>query len=634
MNILIICIRALGDVLRTTFIAQALKDKYRKGEPKIFWITDERAKPLFINNQYIEVTLSEESKEKIKEISFDLVINLESEEEICKFVTELKAKKIIGAFLNEKGKADYTKESAYWFDMSLISRLGLKKADKLKKENKKTHRQISAEMIGVNYKNYEPFLRLSNKQRELANKFLRVHNLFKKELIIGINTGAADTWPKALPIKKTANLINQIYKKYNARILLFGGPNEIERNREIQKYTKCPIIDTGSGNNIFEFPALISACSLFITTDSLGLHVALALKRKTIALIGPTSPTEIDMYDFGEKVIAKSKEVATYRKATKKCMERISLEEVIKAVNRLLEQKITLVITAFKEPAIGKAIESALNQKTNKKYEIIVSAPDEETLNVAKKYANKNKNLKVFQDPGKGKSYALNIIFDKIKSDILILTDGDVYISDNTIEEISNIFLDPEIGCVAGRPVPIENKDTKYGYWANFLFEAAHRWRKYAFQNNSFLECSGYLFAFRKNKINGVPLDVAEDTVIPYYFWEKGYKIGYAENAKVFVKNVDNWKDWLKQKTRTSKAHETLEKYVDIKTTPRVKNFKNEAKGISLVMKYPSNPVEAIWTSQLILARLYMWLKVHLDTRLRNKHYQDAWERSESTKIN
>jgi len=37
-------------------------------------------------------------------------------------------------------------------------------------------------------------------------------------------------------------------------------------------------------------------------------------------------------------------------------------------------------------------------------------------------------------------------------------------------------------------------------------------------------------------------------------------------------------------------------------------------------------------TAQLILARLYMWLRVFYDTRLANRHYGDAWERIESTK--
>ena len=70
-------------------------------------------------------------------------------------------------------------------------------------------------------------------------------------------------------------------------------------------------------------------------------------------------------------------------------------------------------------------------------------------------------------------------------------------------------------------------------------------------------------------------------------------------DAEVYVKNVDNWKDWIKQKIRTSKAHETLDKYVDIKTTPRVKNFKNEAKGTGWLVRYPSSFTEVVWTSPM-----------------------------------
>lgn len=294
--------------------------------------------------------------------------------------------------------------------------------------------------------------------------------------------------------------------------------------------------------------------------------------------------------------------------------------------------KITLLITAFKEPNLAKAIESALNQKTRYKYEIIISAPDEETLDIARKYSKKHKNFKVIKDPGKGKSYALNIAFLKIKTDIMILTDGDVYISESSIEEIMNLFLDEKIGCVSGRPVSQELRNTNFGYWANFLFDSAHKIRKKAFENRAFLECSGYLFAFRKKFINKIPLDVSEDTVIPYIFRQKNYDIGYAEKAEVYVKNPDNLKDWIKQKTRTHKAHEKLYLYVDTKKIPRVKSFKTESKGIFWLLKYPKNIKESFWTIELIFARLYTWIKYFFDTKIFNRKYNDAWERVESTK--
>ena len=47
---------------------------------------------------------------------------------------------------------------------------------------------------------------------------------------------------------------------------------------------------------------------------------------------------------------------------------------------------ISIIITAFREPNVGIAIESFLNQNIKEKYELIVSAPDKETQNIVKKY--------------------------------------------------------------------------------------------------------------------------------------------------------------------------------------------------------------------------------------------------------
>ncbi len=634
MNILVVKTGALGDVVRTSFIAQALKDKYREKNLAIYWVTSKKAIPLFINNPYIYKIFSEERKEVLSGIQFDLIINLEEDENNCRFVSSLKSKKIVGAYMNQEGKLDYTIESKYWFDTSLISRYGREKADLLKKKNKKTHRQIMAEMINIkNYEKYEPFLRLNTIQRQITNNFLRRHNLSKKDIIVGINVGSGERWPKELPIKMSVKLINDIYRKFNAKILLFGGPEQIKRNMEIIRLSKAPVISVGCGNDLIEFPALVSVCNIFVTSDTLGLHVALALKRKTICLIGPTSYNEVDMYGLGEKIIADSDCLCCY-KSNCKSMEKIDLNKITRTIEKFLNVKINLIITAFKEPhSIGKAIESALNQKTDYKYKIIISTPDQETVDVVRNYMKKHSKIRIFRDPGKGKMFALNMLIKKAKKeDILIFTDGDVSISENSVENITNLFLDPEIGCAGGRPIPIEKKETRYGYWANFLFEAAHKLRKEAFERNKFLECSGYLFAFRGDNSIQIPLDTAEDAVIPYYFWEKGYKIGYAENAMVYVKNVDNWKDWIKQKVRTSKAHETLDKYVDTKTTPKIKSFKTELLGVSDLVKYPRNIQEFYWSLLLALSRAYMWGLASYNAKIKKFKSVDNWERIESAR--
>ena len=295
---------------------------------------------------------------------------------------------------------------------------------------------------------------------------------------------------------------------------------------------------------------------------------------------------------------------------------------------------ISIVITSFKEPkTIGKAIEQCASRTINEDYELYVVAPDKETLAVAKTYQKKNKHIKLFVDPGKGKSYALNLLMPKLKGKIVILTDGDVFISDNAVNHILKLFKDKKIGCVTGRPISQNDKNTMFGYWSHLLCDAgAHQARLNRWKNQSFLECSGYLWAFRNKVIKKFPLDVAEDTIVPYLFAQKGYIIGYAEDAKVFVKYPETLSDFIKQKNRTTKSHETITKYVDVSQVPRMKSFKNEFFEGFRAFLYPNNLKEFIWTLCLISVKMYIWILVLFHTKVKKDTYKDNWERVESTK--
>ena len=291
---------------------------------------------------------------------------------------------------------------------------------------------------------------------------------------------------------------------------------------------------------------------------------------------------------------------------------------------------ISIIITSFNEPkTIKKAIESFLNQNIKEKYELIVAAPDKPTWEIVKSY----KNVKLFKDPGKGKSYALNLLLPKLKGDILIFTDGDVYVSEDSVNEILKLFRNKKIGCVTGRPVSQNSKKNILGYWSHLLCDAgAHQARLKRARKHNFLECSGYLWTFRNQVIKKFPIDIAEDTVVPLLFREKGYQIGYAPKAEVYVKFPTTLKDFIEQKKRTAKAHESLHKYINVKKIPRTKTFKNEILEGYQAFFYPKNLNEIIWTLALFPIRLYIWTLVFYHTKVKNENYQDAWTRVNSTK--
>lgn len=287
---------------------------------------------------------------------------------------------------------------------------------------------------------------------------------------------------------------------------------------------------------------------------------------------------------------------------------------------------IDIIITSYNEPkSTLKAAQTFLEQAPNINYKIIVCDPFIEVG----KFLNKNlndKRVKFFLDPGEGKSHALNLLMEKFpgtKDDIFIFTDGDVYVSPNTIYSIIEAFKDQKIGCITGNPTSLDNRDTKYGYWSHLLFSGIDKVRNKLSKNENFFECSGYLFAIRKSIISNFPIDVSEDSVIPYLIWKKGYKIKYLPDVKVYVKNHSNIKDWENQKIRNIKGHENLKKFFP--EMPRTKSFTNEIKyGFFHALSYPRNIKELFWTLQLFKARMKIYKKSFQD--LKNEEvYSDGW---------
>jgi cellulose synthase/poly-beta-1,6-N-acetylglucosamine synthase-like glycosyltransferase len=292
---------------------------------------------------------------------------------------------------------------------------------------------------------------------------------------------------------------------------------------------------------------------------------------------------------------------------------------------------INLIITSYNEPkSTLNAVKAVLKQKIKEEIKIIVVDPFPDVENFIKKNV-KDKRVSFFLDPGEGKSYVLNLLLQENdagnKEDIFIFTDGDVYISDNALQELIKKFKDKKVGCVTGKPVPTDSRNTKYGYWAHFLFSGINRARALLAKRKMFLECSGYLFAIRQGIILDFPLETSEDSIIPYLIWKKGFRIEYANRAEVFVKNPSNWKDWINQKVRNVKAHENLNKIAP--NIPRTKSLFNEIKhGWFFLFTYPKNLKELFWTFQLYFARLYLYFKAFSEIK-KNEKYRDGWREKE-----
>lgn len=328
-RILIIKVGAMGDVLRTTTLLPALKRAYPSSF--ITWVTDPPARPLLSANPLIDELLpfDEAHCAALAERDFDLLLNYEKEPAPLALAGRIRARGRIGFAPTRWGRpAVFNRESAYGLLLGLDDEVKFRL-------NTKSYPQIICEMTGMTWQRDPYVLELTEaSHRRRAEVETR---LSPDRPRIGLNTGCGAVFrTKQWPLANWVELIRCLQARAEVDILLLGGRAEEELNRAILDQT-TGVVDTGTGNSLEEFFGIVDACDLVVTSDTLGMHVAIALRKWVVALFGSTSAVEIDLYDRGEKVITDFDCAPCYRKTCDKvpmCMEQLRGTAVGEAVLR------------------------------------------------------------------------------------------------------------------------------------------------------------------------------------------------------------------------------------------------------------------------------------------------------------
>jgi len=286
---------SLGDVLRTTVLLHAFKRDH------VTWLVDEKAYPLLEGNEFINRILIFDlvSVLQLRAEKFDTVINFEKVPGICALTSEIKAWRYFGfRFDDEKGRALAYDKAERVLSLCL-------NPDK-KKKNTTYWQQALMEMIGKKWKGEEYVLGYKPQSRIKYD--------------IGFNYAVGGKWPnKAWPEEKWLELEGRLVSKYKFSLQ--------QGQTDIRKYVEW-----------------LNSCNLIVTNDSLGLHIALALKKKVVAIFGPTPHRDIYFYNRGIAVLPEGdfpclpclSPVCSHKSF---CMKSISAKMVERAVENLFHQK-------------------------------------------------------------------------------------------------------------------------------------------------------------------------------------------------------------------------------------------------------------------------------------------------------
>ena len=291
-NILIIKLSSIGDCLLATPAIESIRKAYP--ESSITWLIEDKSKDIALLNPYIDKTIIIDKKNyKLKDYlkliallkshKFDMSLDLQGVDRTSLF-----------AFLSG-AKERYVEEYA---NLGFLSNKKISRTGRKLEHAAKFYLYLAISSGGLAPDNIKLTFKTSKTDKEFADKFIsEKFNFDQNTVFIGINAGGA--WmTKKWPAEYFVKLSELIFKKYDARIVIFGGKEDkicsekiINSIKNNYKNIKAFIADSTNKTTLMQAKELIAKMDYFITGDSGLMHIAASIENgpEIIALFGPTS---------------------------------------------------------------------------------------------------------------------------------------------------------------------------------------------------------------------------------------------------------------------------------------------------------------------------------------------------------
>jgi len=259
MKTLIIKLGAMGDVLRTTPILRRINGD-------VTWVVETESIPLLerTNRERPIKIVSIDDCHALRDVEnddFDFVYSLDEEKKGTVFALPFfeRAPDRFFGFYSHGERIEYTPTAEEWYRLLPVRWDGKEVDVRAKRDNKRSYQEIIFNLIGMEFNGEEYVFYKDDLPRNTERRVFIERYVGRK-------------WPT---------------KKYR----------RVEELAELLSKRGFEPFLSSYREDINDYFADISSSEFVIAPDTLTMHIAIALGKKTIALFGPTSPTEI--YDYG-----------------------------------------------------------------------------------------------------------------------------------------------------------------------------------------------------------------------------------------------------------------------------------------------------------------------------------------------
>ncbi len=225
-----------------------------------------------------------------------------------------------------------------------------------------------------------------------------------------------------------------------------------------------------------------------------------------------------------------------------------------KIKDRYYKPFISIVIPTYNEENIIRAkLENTVNTDYPKdRLEIIViDSSTDRTPDIVEEYAKDHPYIKLVKTERQGLANALNRAYSMAKGEIVIKTDCDSMLKEDSISNIVSNFADERVGAVTGRLMVLNNEG----------LESNYRSIQHRIQIAESMLDSTYIFqpfsAFKRNLIRPITTS-ADDADVALNIRRQGYKAIYDPTSIFYEASPLDIKERIDVKSRRAVGHINL----------------------------------------------------------------------------
>jgi len=333
-RILIVNVNWLGDVLFSTPLIRALRQKYPNAYVACMVIP--RCREVLEHNPRIDELLVYDEEDAHKGVAGKL-----------KFISELHKKNFSEAIILHRSLtrtllvalAKVPKRIGYY-----TKKRGFLLTEKPLVPDSQIHRiDLFCELgekVGVEVKERAPEFYIKDEDRKFIENYLKGFGIGPADKVAVLNPGG--NWmPKRWPVESFAKLAAGLVKELGFSVVISGAKKDKPLARDIARLSGVKVSCACGETTLKELGALMERAELIISNDSGPLHVAAAMGQPLIGLFGPTSPDITGPRGRGRICILQkdvSCKIPCYKLncADNRCMKAISAEDVFECVRKIL----------------------------------------------------------------------------------------------------------------------------------------------------------------------------------------------------------------------------------------------------------------------------------------------------------